>query len=204
MCHVRARVLTFTVEDSPRHRLGLALLLSIGLAASAAATTVTYNLTFGPEATGATGSGSGAVVYDDGAHTLAINVSWSGTSGPSTVAHIHCCVATPGSGTVGIAVSPSTLPGFPNGVTSGSYTTLLDLRLTTTYQPAFLTLSGGTASGAEAALKAGMDSGRAYFNIHTSTFPGGEIRAFLTVPEPALAGLLGVAGLARVGRRRRA
>jgi len=35
---------------------------------------------------------------------------------------------------------------------------------------------GGTAAGAEAALVGGLAAGQAYFNIHTSPFPGGEIR----------------------------
>ena len=184
-------------------RLSLVLLAAAFLAAPATAATVTYSLVFGPEASGATGTGSGTVVYDDVAHTLSIDVSWSGTSGTSTVAHIHCCVATPGAGTVGVAVTPNTLPGFPGGVTSGSYAAVIDLTSTASYTAAFLSANGGTAAGAEAALKAGMDSGRSYFNIHTSAFGGGEIRGFLQVPEPSLAGLLalGLAALALRSRR---
>jgi hypothetical protein len=40
--------------------------------------------------------------------------------------------------------------------------------------------------GARAALLAGLGAGEAYLNIHTQTFPGGEIRGnFALVPEPA-------------------
>ena len=49
----------------------------------------------------------------------------------------------------------------------------------------------------EAALAAGLNAGQAYLNIHTSNFPGGEIRGFLT-PEPTTTLLLG-AGLVALG-----
>jgi hypothetical protein len=48
-----------------------------------------------------------------------------------------------------------------------------------------------------------MLAGRAYFNIHTSFAPGGEIRGFLApVPEPAVLSLLGV-GICAISLRRR-
>jgi len=64
------------------------------------------------------------------------------------------------------------------------------------YAASFVTSFGGdTAAGAEAALIAGMTNGTAYFNIHTTTYPGGEIRGFLQqVPEPATLALWASAG----------
>ena len=179
------------------------------LASPAGAVSFTYDVTLGPEVAGATGSGTATVVYDDVAHSLSISTSWSGLSGITSVAHIHCCVTTPGAGTVQVAVTPGTLPGFPVGVTSGTYTTtpILNLTLTGTYTGSFLTSpGGGTVAGAEAALFAGMNSGRAYLNIHTNLFPAGEIRGFLTlVPEPGLGLLLlGSGALLALARRRRA
>jgi CHRD domain/PEP-CTERM motif len=58
-------------------------------------------------------------------------------------------------------------------------------------------------AGAEAALAAGLDAGRAYLNIHSTAYPGGEIRGFL-VPEPGTFILTGtgVLALALVHRRR--
>jgi hypothetical protein len=65
-----------------------------------------------------------------------------------------------------------------------------------------VTAQGGLAQ-AEAALIQGLSEGKAYFNIHTTFRPGGEIRGFL-VPEPGIMGLLGLAlGAAFVATRRR-
>ncbi len=82
---------------------------------------------------------------------------------------------------------------------SGSYSINLDLSQTATYTGAFLTANGGTTAGAEAALFAGMRNGRAYFNIHSTAFPGGEIRGFLAaVPEPQTWAML-IAGFGVIG-----
>jgi len=101
----------------------------------------------------------------------------------------------------------ATFPGFPLGVTSGSYDQTFDMLLLSSYNAPFVTANGGTAASAEAALFAGISAGESYLNIHTNAFPGGEIRGFLVaVPEPFTLSLFGagLAGAAMLRRRRRA
>ena len=172
----------------------------------AQASLITYEATLGPEALGATGTGSVELVFNTVTNMLDIDADWTGLSGTTTVAHIHCCTASPFSGTIGVAVTPGTLPGFPVGVTSGSYNAQINLDLTSSFTTNFITNFGaGTVAGARNALLAGLDAGSAYFNIHTSVFPGGEIRGF-PQPTPAPATLtlvaLGIAGIGWSRRRR--
>jgi hypothetical protein len=152
------------------------------------------------------GTGVALVVYDSLAHTLGIEATFQDLVGTTTIAHIHCCVDPPG--TVGVATFPGTFPGFPVGVTSGTYVSPspIDLTLTTSYTANFLsTFGGGTAPGAEAALLAGIQGGRAYFNIHSSFAGGGEIRGFLQqVPEPGTLGVLALGMVSALVARRRA
>lgn len=175
-------------------------------AAPALAHTVTFVGTFGPEAAGATGSGTLSMEYDHDGHTLLINATWAGLSGNTNNAHIHCCTANPNTGTAGVALAQSgLLPGFPLGVKAGSYTRIIDLTQANQYSATFVTASGGTPAAAEARLIDNLTSGKAYFNIHSTTFPGGEIRTFVTVvPEPeTYALMLGGLGLLALARRRR-
>jgi MYXO-CTERM domain-containing protein len=186
----------------------IAVVLYFGAAAfaTAHAAIIPFGSSLQAEAAGATGSGSVLVQYDDVEHTLQIFANWSGLTGTTTVAHIHCCTSVPETGTVGVAVTPVTLPGFPVGVTAGTYVSpLIDLDLAGSFTSTFLTgFGGGTVSGGLSALLAGMDAGTAYFNIHSTAFPGGEIRGFLQrVPEPASWTLALVGVLALAGARRR-
>ncbi len=177
------------------------------MSAPALATVVTYSATLAPEAAGATGSGSVLLSFDDATDLLSIDATFSGLSGVTSVAHIHCCTPTPFSATAGVAVTPVTLPLFPAGVSTGSYLSVIDLGLPGSFTGGFLAgPGGGTVAGARTALFNGLDAGRAYLNIHTSTFPSGEIRGFpQRVPEPGTLLLAAAAvGAMALARRRRA
>lgn len=171
----------------------------------AQASILAWNASLGPEAPGATGTGTVQIEFDTATSMLDISAIWSGLSGVTTVAHIHCCTVTALTGTVGVAVTSGTLPGFPVGVTSGSYDVLLDLASSASFTAGFLAANGGTTALATAALITGLNEGRAYFNIHTNVFPGGEIRGFpLAIPEPGTLGLVALAAAGVAASRRRA
>ena len=188
----------------PRPLAFLAAATALVTGSPAVSAIFVFDKLLSPEVPGATGSGYARVTFDTTLRTLRVQTAWSGLSGTTTVAHIHCCVASPG--TVGVAVTPGTFPGFPVGLSAGSYDATLDLSASTTYTAGFRNnFGGGTVEGAQAALLAGLQQQRAYLNIHSNLFPSGEIRGFLAaIPEPASwAMMIAGFGLAGAALRRR-
>lgn len=148
------------------------------------------------------GTGSATVDIDTVAKLMTLDVTFSGLLGLTSASHIHCCAPTPADNAPVATQTPSFI-GFPLGVTSGSFANTFDMSLASSYRPGFISDHGGTPASAFDFLLAGMLAGQAYLNIHTQTFPGGEIRGTLIqVPEPASIALLGLA-LAGLGVARR-
>jgi len=187
--------------------LALAAAAACAPALAQAQTSVIRAVASGPAESPPNGSpGSSVATFTLDGDIMTADVPFQDLLAGTTMAHIHCCTTAAFTGVAPIAI-PFT--DFPLGVTSGSYSASFDLSDATIYDPAFLAAFGGTPASAGAALIDGITANEAYLNIHTSQYPGGEIRGFLVaapIPEPATWGMLGMglAGLGMMARRRRA
>ena len=193
-------------------KVAFVFLLLLMAAASTSAATIGYmvvlsGLTEEPP-NGSPGTGFANIVVDDVANTLAISVTFDGLASPTSAAHIHVFNGPADSNTSDtlgpVATATPYFPGFPIGVTSGSYLMSFDMTQAASFSASFVTAAGGI-DAARMALFTGLAEGRAYLNVHTNLFPSGEIRGFaVATPEPGTVGLMAfsVAGLALALRRR--
>lgn len=144
---------------------------------SAALLTFETNLSGANEvpANGSTATGYIKITLDDvSGQVNVVTGSYAGLSGNITGAHIH-----------GLA-----LPTANAGVLIG---------LTHTGGTAGTLTGSGTLSAANVT---GMKNGLTYVNVHSTVIPGGEIRGQLAqVPEPAMLGLVGTAGMLLLRRK---
>jgi hypothetical protein len=127
--------------------------------------------------TATSGTGTAAATWNSATSQMTVDVVFAGLTTGTTASHIHCCAVPPTN--AGVATTVPRFVGFPTGVTSGTYLHTLDMTDAGSYNPAFVSSHGGTVPSAEAALLAGLLAGQAYLNVHTTMFPGGEIRGVL-------------------------
>jgi outer membrane autotransporter protein len=165
-----------------RQRLAL-LMAGVGLIAGAhGAQAQVYKVTLAAAneipPTASAGTGAAVITLNPTTHEMRVSGVFSGLVGPSSASHVHCCVAQPGN--AGVATTVPSFAGFPLNVTSGAWDRVYDMRLASSWNPAFIAANGGgTVAGAEAAFLAGVAAGQTYLNLHSLTFPGGEIRGLL-------------------------
>ena len=122
------------------------------------------------------GVGTATITYSPATSIMSLSMSFSGITVATTSAHIHCCTSS--TMNAGVATQTPGFIGFPAGVTAGTYGNTFDMTLSGSYNPAFVTTSGGLEAALQRLLDA-MGSGTAYLDIHSVPFPGGELRGNL-------------------------
>jgi hypothetical protein len=123
--------------------------------------TATYKGSNEVPANASTATGTITGTYNDSSNTISFTITFSGLGSNATAAHFHG-PAFPGTNANVIYAHT----GFPTGVTSGTFT--------------------GTQVITDAEEK-DLLAGKWFSNIHTTVFPGGEIRALIFFGAPFVA-----------------
>lgn len=146
----------------------LALLVTIGTALASESRTV-FRTGLGGEAaeSGSDAHGNAVFMFKDDGSTMKYKLVVNGLDNV-TMAHIHVAAVAGGDGPPVLWLYPD---ASPPSLIEGTFNGLLGSR---TVMSGDLTGAAGVTSLAE--LMAAIEQGRAYVNVHTSAFPGGEIR----------------------------
>jgi hypothetical protein len=168
---------------------GLVLAMLLSMPATAWAIQVFEAILTGSQETppnNSPGTGISIVSLNDLQTQLTVSLTFTGLVAPETAAHIHGPAA----------------PGLPAQV-------LYPLMLVNPDNQVITLINNPNGSGLTIPQQiSDLDSGLFYVNVHSTAFPGGEIRGQLSpVPEPATAvllgaGTLGIGGLMRKRARR--
>jgi len=173
---------------------GAAALMALGVAAFAVAGEGTSNVKSdeftgyqesAPAAVSSTGTGSFGANIDDEAQTITYELRYSGLESNTTQSHIHFGDRHQNGGISAFLCSnlgngPAGTPACPLGTTAAG-----EAVVTGTIMPA--QVIGPTAQGIlptqfEELVRA-LRAGVAYANVHTTTFPAGEVRGQLNDPN---------------------
>jgi len=87
------------------------------------------------------GTGFAVITIDTTTNSLNIVSETFGLLSTTTASHIHCCIASPGA--TGVATQVPSFSGFPLGVTAGTYSMSFNMTQASSWNPAFITASGG-------------------------------------------------------------
>jgi hypothetical protein len=155
-------------------RLLLAVALTIPLVAEAAIVNLSATIDANQEVptNASLGNGAASMTFDDISNLLSWDITFSGLSGPATAAHFHGPAL---AGTnAGVQVNIGTISGLTDPMV-GSATI-------------------------DATQATDLLAGLWYINIHSATYPGGEIRGQVqVVPLPAAIWLFGFGIVSLVG-----
>ena len=155
MAAMRSRSLVITVSVC----LAAIAACRVDGAASVPRATFVAALTGIREVPSVTTMASGSATFTLTGSTVAYSVAAAGFTTALTVGHVHFG----GSGIVGPVIVPFTIVAQAGVVATGS----IDLSAPITFNN--ITISGDS-------LRTLFESGRAYVNLHTAAFPGGELR----------------------------